>query len=282
LEAGDTMRSTAEMQRDLTIQTETGTRTVAAAELRSRKHTLNLPTTAIGRAALSAQNVLEAFVARASVLPDVPIYDAADFAWLAAVEAEWQSVRAELDQVMLHRDRMPSFHEIIKEVSSISADDTWKTFFLIGVGMDCSGNAARCPQTMRLLARIPGVTTAFFSILSPGKHIPAHRGAYNGVLRLHLPLVVPEPRERCRIRIGDQFHVWQEGEGLVFDDTYNHEVWNDTDGWRVVLFVDFARPLRQPWHWLNRKLIGLGPLAPFLREAGRKQKAWETTFYKKG
>lgn len=275
------MRSTAEMQRDFTIKTESGVRTVTADDLRSRKHTLSLPRTALGRAALSAQNALEAFVAKVSVLPDSPIYDTRHFEWVAELEAGWRSIRAELDQVMLHRDRMPSFHEILKEVRTISTDDTWKTFFLVGVGMDCTGNAKRCPQTMQLLSCIPGVTTAFFSILSPGKHIPAHRGAYNGVLRLHLPLLVPEPRERCRIRIGDQFHVWQEGESVIFDDTYNHEVWNETDGWRVVLFVDFARPLKQPWHWLNRKFIGLGPLAPFLREAGRKQKAWEAMFYRK-
>ena len=92
----------------------------------------------------------------------------------------------------------------------------------------------------------------------------------------------PEPRERCRIRIGNQFQSWNEGEALIFDDSFNHEVWNDTSGWRVVLFVDFARPLRQPWHWLNRSLVSLGALAPFLREAGQKQKAWEKKFYAKG
>jgi beta-hydroxylase len=50
-------------------------------------------------------------------------------------------------------------------------------------------------------------------------------------------------------RIGNEFRHWSEGQALIFDDTFNHEVWNDTDGYRVVLFVDFARPLRQPWHW---------------------------------
>jgi len=69
---------------------------------------------------------------------------------------------------------------------------------------------------------------------------------------------------------------------ITFDDSFNHEVWNDTGGWHAVLFVDFARPLRRPWHWLNRSFIGLGPLAPFLREAGQKQKAWEKKFYAKG
>ena len=62
------------------------------------------------------------------------------------------------------------------------------------------------------------MTTSFFSILSPGKHIPAHRGAWNGILRLHLGLMVPEPRERVRIRIGNDFYSWREGEALIFDD----------------------------------------------------------------
>ena len=70
------------------------------------------------------------------------------------------------------------------------------------------------------------------------------------------------------------------GKALIFDDTFNHEVWNNTDGYRVVLFVDFARPLRQPWHWLNERFLGIGVLAPFLREAGKKQAAWQKKFYR--
>jgi len=247
----------------------------------TRAHTLGQPTTALGRLGLRLQTRLESAVVGVSVLPDTPIYDTADFPWVKELQAGWRSIRAELDQVLVYRDQMPSFHEIIKEVGTITTDDTWKTFFLQGTGMDCAENARRCPETMRLLRQIPGATTAFFSILSPGKHIPAHRGAYNGVLRFHLGLLVPEPRERCRIRIGNEFRNWGEGEALIFDDSFNHEVWNDTNGWRVVLFVDFARPLRQPWHWLNRSLISLGALAPFLREAGAKQKAWEKKFYRK-
>jgi beta-hydroxylase len=125
------------------------------------------------------------------------------------------------------------------------------------------------------------MTTAFFSILSPGKHIPPHRGAYNGVLRLHLALQVPEPRERVRIRIARQICHWEEGRCLIFDDTFNHEVWNDTEGYRVVLFVDFARPLRQPWDWMNKRLLKVSSLAPFLREANDKQREWQKKFGRK-
>jgi aspartyl/asparaginyl beta-hydroxylase len=78
--------------------------------------------------------------------------------------------------------------------------------------------------------------TAFFSILAPGKHIPVHRGPYQRAIRAHLGLIIPDPKERCRIRVGNQFAHWNEGEVMVFDDSYVHEVWNDTDGIRVVLF----------------------------------------------
>ncbi|MBI3415637.1 MAG: aspartyl/asparaginyl beta-hydroxylase domain-containing protein [Verrucomicrobia bacterium] len=246
-----------------------------------RKHRLNAPTSFVGRTLLALQDLLETCVAKLSLHGDPPIYDTATFPWIAQVEAEWPKIRVELDQVLKFRDDLPSFHEILKEVSTITTDHNWKTFFLSGIGMNCEENARRCPETMRLLKKIPGMKTAFFSILSPHKHIPAHRGAFNGVLRLHLGLLVPEPEEKCRIRIGNEFRHWSEGRSLVFDDTFNHEVWNDTDGCRVVLFVDFARPLRFPFHSLNEMLLSIGALAPFLREAGEKQKKWERKFYRR-
>jgi len=90
-----------------------------------------------------------------------------------------------------------------------------------------------------------------------------------------------QPSLGTLIRIGNDFYSWREGEALIFDDTFNHEVWNDTNGYRVVLFVDFARPLHAPFHWLNERLVNFGALAPFLREAGEKQKRWQDAFWKK-
>lgn len=226
-----------------------------------------------------AQDLVEAGIAHCSVHGDPPIYDSRHFPWVAEVEANWHKVRAELDAVMKYRDAMPSFQEIVKEVGMIQGDDQWKTFFLKGVGMDCEENARHCPETMKVLEMIPGCTTGFFSILSPRKHIPHHRGPWAGVLRLHLGLMVPEPQHMCRIRIANEVYAWQEGKAVVFDDTYNHEVWNDTDGYRVVLFVDFERPLLRPVSWLNHWIMNLAALAPFLREAKGKQKASEKKFW---
>ena len=80
-----------------------------------------------------------------------------------------------------------------------------------------------------------------FSILEPGKHLPPHRGPYNGVLRLHLGLIVPEPREQLGIRVDKDVYRWKEGEAVIFDDAYEHEAWNRTPHTRVVLFVDFSQ-----------------------------------------
>jgi aspartyl/asparaginyl beta-hydroxylase (cupin superfamily) len=246
-----------------------------------RTHKLKPATGWLGRLSDQLTDWVEDLVARFSIHGDPPVYSNAHFPWVDAVEADWQKVRAELDQVMQYRDSMPSFQDIVKEVGLIQSDNDWKTFFLRGVGMDCRENARRCPETMKMLEKIPGVTTAFFSILSPRKHIPSHRGPWAGVLRLHVGLLVPEPRDQVRIRIANQTCLWQEGRCLIFDDTWNHEVWNDTDGYRVVLFIDFERPLKWPLNWINHALLNLAPLAPFLREAKGKQKAWEKKMWGK-
>lgn len=258
----------------------TGSTAIGTAARRLRRRHWTFPARN-GRAQLrrSLHGALEWLVCRFAIHGDRPVFAADQFPWITRVEADWRSVRRELDAVMSHRADMPNFQDILREVRGIQKDDDWKTFFLKGVGMNCSENARRCPETMRVLGQIPGCTTAFFSILSPGKHIPPHRGAWAGVLRLHLALMVPEPSERCRIRIADQLHTWEEGRCLVFDDTYNHQVWNDTEGYRVVLFVDFERPLRWPLAALNHWLLNLAALAPFLREANARQEAAERSFW---
>ena len=267
-----------------TTVTSTVAPAAAGTNFSDRKHRLAPPKTLSGRFGLWLQDKLETFVAGVSINGDPQIYDSKTFPWAAegggGVEKD-PCRTGQRDEVSRPRSR--SFQDILKEVESIQTDNDWKTFFLLGIGMDCAENAKRCPETMRLLGKIPGVKTAFFSILSPHKHIPAHRGAYNGVLRFHLGLMVPEPREKVRIRVHRQMisATWTEGKSLIFDDTFNHEVWNDTEGYRVVLFVDFTRPLKQPWHWVNERFLNIGALAPFLREAGKKQSAWQKKFYKK-
>lgn len=47
----------------------------------------------------------------------------------------------------------------------------------------------------------------------------------------------------CAIRVADRWHTWQPGKILVFDDSFEHEVVNDTDQVRGVLLLRFWHPL---------------------------------------
>ncbi|MEO0949158.1 MAG: aspartyl/asparaginyl beta-hydroxylase domain-containing protein, partial [Cyanobacteria bacterium J06641_5] len=202
------------------------------------------PLVSYGKKAIQA---FEAGVARASLVPDLAFLESDTFAWIAALEANHQTIRQELDRVMAIPERLPNFQDISVEQYNITQDNRWKTFFLYAYGIKAEANCDRCPETTRLLEQIPGMKTAFFSILLPGKHIPEHRGPYKGVLRYHLGLRIPEPADRCGIRVGGEVRHWQEGKSLLFDDTFPHSAWNDTDDIRVVLFLDIVRPLSFPW-----------------------------------
>jgi beta-hydroxylase len=211
-----------------------------------------------------------------------PVYDNAEFPWAAAIEKAYPDIRAELDRVLVRKPELPNFQDISADVKTISDDAGWKTFFLAGFGKPSPRNIAECPKTWAALRHIPGLKTAMFSIFEPGKHLAPHRGPYNGVLRLHLGLIVPEVSERLAIRVGGEQCRWQEGKVLIFDDAYEHEAWNHTDKTRVVLFVDFVKPLRQPARFVNWLLMRLAVFTPFIQEGMENHKTWERRFYGEG
>ncbi|MBI1731813.1 MAG: aspartyl/asparaginyl beta-hydroxylase domain-containing protein [Gammaproteobacteria bacterium] len=237
-----------------------------------QKKSRHRPSVAIG---LWIIKRIERVLLRYSLVPDTPFQHAAVFPWVRQLESHWRDIRAELEQVLQRPDAIPNFQDISRDQVNITQDDRWKTFFLYGYGYRMDHNCARCPETTRIVESIPGMFTAFFSVLAPGKHIPLHRGPYKGVLRCHLGLIVPEPGARCRIEVGGQEARWEEGKCLVFDDTYKHQVHNDTPGMRVVLFLDIVRPLRFPGSWLNYFVLRLIRLSPFIRDAVKNQQAWE-------
>ena len=210
-----------------------------------------------------------------------PVYDTAVFPWAAAIEKAFPDIRAELEKVLLRKSELPNFQDISSDVQTITNDAGWKTFFLVGFGTPSARNIALCPKTWAALQHIPGLKTAMFSIFEPGKHLPAHRGPYNGVLRLHLGLIVPEAeRDQIAIRVDKQICHWDEGKVLIFDDAYEHEAWNHSNKTRVVLFVDFVKPTRFPASFINHLLMNLAIFTPFIQEGMEKHKAWEEAFHK--
>jgi aspartyl/asparaginyl beta-hydroxylase (cupin superfamily) len=221
---------------------------------------------------------LERVIANASIIGNSPFFDSSEFAWARSLESAASLIRKELLTILPRQAELPNFQEISGDQQRLSQDDGWKTFFFYAYGVRADENCRRCPATTRVVESLPGMKTAFFSILAPGKHIPAHRGRYKGVIRAHLGLVIPEPKERCRIQVADQFAYWEEGRVLIFDDSYVHEVWNDTTGVRVVLFLDIVRPLRFPVNLLNRLILALIAWSPFIRDAEANYKRWEKGF----
>lgn len=218
---------------------------------------------------------LEQLIAQKSLIGDSTFFDTNQFSWVAHLEMHWQKIRQELDNVLETLPQLPNFQDISTDQSSITQDDRWKTYFFYAYGYKAKKNCARCPETTRLIEQIPGMKTAFFSILLPHKQIPEHRGPYKGVLRYHLALKIPESDRGCGIRVGNEVHFWQEGRSLIFDDTFPHEAWNHTDDVRVILFLDFVRPMQFPFSILNQLMIQLITWSPYVQSGKANFLEWE-------
>jgi beta-hydroxylase len=227
--------------------------------------------------AMSVMNPLADFVARTSLVGTTPILSHGDFPWARKLEDGWREIRRELEGVLVHHHALPRFHEINGDATNISHDD-WKSFFLYGFGKRSDANCRRCPITAALIESVPGMTTAFFSILGPGVRLPPHKGPWKGFIRYHLGLMVPQAADRCWIEVGGERRSWAEGRSLIFDDTYEHHVWNDTNETRVVLFLDVVRPCRFPGSLVNRAVIQAAALSPFVRDSIKRHRDWERKF----
>ncbi|MDQ6927074.1 MAG: aspartyl/asparaginyl beta-hydroxylase domain-containing protein [Actinomycetota bacterium] len=239
----------------------------------------------IGEASLEAgARVLQGLgrlIVRSSLVDTTAYLSPSVFPWVDTLEANWQKVRAELDEVLRFQDDLPNFQDISVDQATITDDDKWKTYFFYGYGFKSEANCARCPETTKLLEAIPGMKTAFFSILGPHKHIPEHCGPWKGVLRYHLALIVPEPAEKCGIKVDGEVAHWEEGKSLLFDDSFEHAAWNDTDGTRVVLFMDVVRPLKSPASHLNSAIIKAVSVSPYIQDAKQRHSDWEKGFEEK-
>jgi aspartyl/asparaginyl beta-hydroxylase (cupin superfamily) len=129
--------------------------------------------------------------------------------------------------------------------SALDNSPEWSACFLWEFGTKNEAVCDLCPETVAALTEVPQnnvpgkAPTAFFSILRPGGHIPAHTGVTNTRAIIHLPLVVPAG---CRFRVGGETRAWREGEAFGFDDTIEHEAWNDSDQIRIVLIFDVWNP----------------------------------------
>jgi aspartyl/asparaginyl beta-hydroxylase (cupin superfamily) len=186
---------------------------------------------------------------------------------LRRIDRNLELIRTEVRSVLPQRHRLPRYHEAVPAQAGISdTGGDWRVLFLLLRYPDVPlSNASLCPRTTELVRHIPGVLMAFVSILEPGKSVPAHTGPSFSYLRYHTALEVPR-RNPPELRVKDRHYTWKVGESLLFDDSWEHEVHNQSDEARVSLVVDVLRPA--PWY--VRSLGGLG-LRLNARALGRRR-----------
>jgi aspartate beta-hydroxylase len=184
-------------------------------------------------------------------LPAEEFYERELFPWLGELEAGAEAIREELLVVM--REDLEGFDPYIQyppgapvnQWVELNHSPRWNSYFLWKDGARLDDHCERCPRTAGLLARLPMLDqpgfgpTAMFSVLEPHTHIPAHTGSTNTRAIVHLPLILPG---QCRFRVGHDVREWKMGQAWVFDDTMEHEAWNDSDKTRVVLIFDVWNP----------------------------------------
>jgi hypothetical protein len=185
-------------------------------------------------------------------LPAIEYFDRELFPWFDALERETGAIRDEL--LSLWADEDPSFRPYVDYDPTVPANQweelnrssRWSAWFLWEDGVRNDANCARCPATAAAVAKVPlldipgKAPSVMFSVLQPKTRIPPHTGSTNARTTVHLPLVVPQG---CGFRVGAETRQWTEGEAWAFDDTIEHEAWNDSPNVRAILILDVWNPL---------------------------------------
>ena len=184
-------------------------------------------------------------------IPTVEFFERSEFPWLDAVEAATEQIRAELTAALVS-DRAGLEPYIaypegvpLDQWRELNKSRRWSAYFLWNQSVPQPEHLARCPHTMQALAGAPqcdvagSAPTVFFSILDAKTRIPPHTGVTNTRLTVHLPLIVPP---ECGFRVGSETREWVPGRAWVFDDTIEHEAWNNSDTPRAVLIFDIWNP----------------------------------------
>ena len=157
--------------------------------------------------------------------------DPDQFDLTTTLEANWQQIRDEF--VALSENSFDPW------VQRQMHGEGWSVFGLFAAGQRIARACEKCPRTAKIIEGIEGVSLAGFSRLAPGTHVKPHVGWAASVYRLHLGLVVPTG---CHLRVAGETRDWQEGKCLIFDDTVEHEAWNNSGQVRGTLLLDFLRP----------------------------------------
>lgn len=193
-----------------------------------------------------------------SRVPSTPYIPVPEFAELAPLQANWQVIRAEAeDLIALNKIKASEQNDDAGFNSFFKTG--WKRFYLKWYDASHPSAARLCPRTHALLKAIPSVKAAMFAQLPPGAKLNPHRDPFAGSMRYHLGLATPND-DRCFIEVDGERYSWRDGQGVIFDETYIHWAVNGSDSDRIILFCDVERPMRFRWmaavnRWLGRTMM---------------------------
>jgi beta-hydroxylase len=194
---------------------------------------------------LAPINALMVLNSKAPTTPYVPLSRLPE---LQVLQDNWETIRDEaIEMAQTKAIKAPDKHDDIGFNSFFKYG--WKRFYLKWYDAKHPSAQQMCPKTVALLEQIPSVKAAMFAELPPGGRLNPHRDPFAGSLRYHLGLVTPNDAG-CYIDVDGIRHVWHDGQGVIFDETYVHEAYNHTDQNRIILFCDVERPVK--WGWVSR------------------------------
>lgn len=195
---------------------------------------------------------LSSLAERLSPIGAGPVWRSSALPWLKTLEARAPEIRAEIEAYLAAGKLMPDKEDLDPGRTSQYGTDRWEILHLMTYGERFDEIAAHFPVTMAAVEAVPNLSGIMFSRLPPErKDIPPHRDAKNGTLRMHLGLKVPAGA--CYIKVADTIVHWREGEAFALDASYEHSVRKDADEERILLIVDFVRPVPE---WLAQLSYG--------------------------
>ncbi|MFY0599728.1 MAG: aspartyl/asparaginyl beta-hydroxylase domain-containing protein [Cyclobacteriaceae bacterium] len=192
-----------------------------------------------------------------------------EYPFFKELETNYDIIRKECEALLTIKEQLNDMEGVAgKKTQGGIYIAKWKSF-MFKSGSFIDENCELCPQTSEILKRVPRIKQAFFSILYPNQHIKPHRGYYQGFMRYHLGVIVPDNNveKKCWLRVnddpednkkydkstmhkGESYH-WKNGEGVIFNDNYLHDAANESDEIRVILWLDVYRRLPFWIDWLN-------------------------------
>lgn len=243
---------------------------------------------------------VNAFMVLCSRVPTTPYLPSREMPELQVLDDNWEIIRDEaLKMAELRRIKAAEKHDDIGFNSFFKYG--WKRFYLKWYDARHPSAEELCPRTVAILKSLPKVKAAMFAELPPGGKLNKHRDPFAGSLRYHLGLTTPND-DRCHIIVDGEPYSWRDGESVVFDETYVHEAYNQSEANRIILFCDIERPLKWRWaeafnRWFGRVVMSAASSpndggdqtgainklthAHWVIDQKRKQfKTWNRTVYK--